>query len=337
MSHRAGRSGLPCWPVSHRDGKYQVTDTDGILYPITMGRNPVELLQPGWYPVGLQTGLRPFHLLELRNDEGGGLDAVWYLSEELDFVNNDARRFTAEQTAQLAAGLSPLLRDLHDHTLCAPRPAVAPSSHAFDGINPLFVRDLIGVVVETALSPPELVAADRLERISSHYMAGGVRLSASLLRHCLDVTLPEMRPEPDAAAQPEPDAARFRAASPVDATLLDAHEHVVPADGSIRHAYRFFDPDGGLAFYLLFPQDGAPALYIPAMNAVFTTQQGLTGAQVMTILMSHYATHTDREVRPQQAAAEPEQVSAAASAAADKPAEVPHANWWTRLFGLGNP
>ncbi len=328
---------MPCWPVSHRDGKYQVTDTDGILYPITMGRNPVEVLQPGWYPVGLQTGLRPFHLLELRNDEGSGLDAVWYLSEELDFVNNDARRFTPEQTSQLASGLSPLLRDLHDQTLCAPRPAVAPSSHAFDGINPVFVRDLIGVVVETALSPPELVAADRLERISSHYMAGGVRLSASLLRHCLDVTPPASRPvpRPDSAAAPEPASEPFRAASPVDATLLDAHEHVVPADGPIRHAYRFFDPGGGLAFYLLFPHEGAACLYIPAMNAVFTTQQGLTGAQVMTILMSHYASHTDRAVRPPEALAEPEQVAAAS--AAERPAEAPHANWWTRLFGLGSP
>ena len=187
---------MPCWPVSHRDGKYQVTDTDGILYPITMGRNPVEMLQPGWYPVGLQTGLRPFHLLELRNDEGGGLDAVWYLSEELDFVGHDVRRFTPDQAAQLASSLSPLLSDLHDQTLCAPRPVVAESSHAFDGINPAFVRDLIGLVVETALTPPELVAADRLERISSHYMASGVRLSASLLRHCLDVTMPRPAAEP---------------------------------------------------------------------------------------------------------------------------------------------
>ena len=331
---------MPCWPVSHRDGKYQVTDTDGILYPITMGRNPVEVLQPGWHPVGLQTGLRPFHLLELRNDEAGGLDAVWYLSEELDFVNNDARRFTPEQTAQLVSGLSPLLRDLHDQTLCAPSPAVAPSSHAFDGINPAFVSELIGLVVETALSAPELVAADRLERISSHYMAGGVRLSASLLRHCLDVALPASAGEPagEPTGEPagEPASEPFRVASPVDASLLDAHEHVVPADGPIRHAYRFFDPGGELAFYLLFPQDGTPALYIPAMNTVFTTRQDLTGAQVMTILMSHYASHADRVVRPQPARSEAEPVSDA-PAALDRPAEVPHPRWWTRLFGLGNP
>ena len=326
---------MPCWPVSHRDGRYQVTDTDGILYPITMGRHPVEVLQPGWYPKGLQTGLRPFHLLELRNDEAGGLDAVWYLSEELDFVNNDARRFTPEQTGQLVSGLSPLLRDLHDQTLCAPSPAVPPSSHAFDGINPVFVRDLIGLVVETALSPPELVAADRLERVSSHYMAGGVRLSASLLRHCLDVALPASAAEQGGEAPPRPAPEPFRVASPVDASLLEAHEHVAPADGPIRHAYRFFDPGSELAFYLLFPQDGTPALYIPAMNAVFTTQQGLTGTQVMTILMSHYASHTDRAVPPQAALPGPEPVPAPATA--DRPAEVPQARWWTRLFGLGNP
>ena len=335
---------MPCWPVSHRDGKYQVTDTDGILYPITMGRNPVEVLQPGWYPVGLQTGLRPFHLLELRNDAGAGLDAVWYLSEELDFVSHDARRFTPEQAAQLVSSLSPLLRDLHDQTLCAPRPVVAESSHAFDGINPAFVRDLIGLIVETALSAPELVAADRLERISSHYMANGVRLSASLLRHCLDVTIPgsvEDAPPETPAPPPSP----FRAASPVDASLLEAHEHVVLPDGPIRHAYRFFDPGGELAFYLLFPREGAPALYVPAMNAVFITEQGLTGAQVMTILMSHYASHTDRVVQPQ---AEPQAGPPAAMPAPEpftaastppgpvEPAGMPPANWWTRLFGLGN-
>ena len=317
---------MPCWPVSHRDGKYQVTDTDGISYPITMGREAVETLQPGWFPLGLQTGLRPFHLLELRHDEAG-LDAVWYLSEDLDFLNNDAKRFTDEQTAQLASGLSPLLRDLHDQTLCGPSPVVAPSSHAFDGINPVFVRDLIGLVVETALSAPELVAADRLEAISSHYMAGGVRLSASLLRHCLDVTLP--------ASEAVPEPASFRVASPVDASLLDAHEHLVPADGPIRHAYRFFDPGGELAFYLLFPPGDAAALYIPAMNTVFANQPGLTGAQVMTVLMSHYASHTDRAVRPRAAPPEPEQ-GATASAVAERPTEAPHARWWTRLFGLGN-
>ncbi len=313
---------MPCWPVSHRDGKYQVTDTDGILYPITLGRNPVEVLQPGWYPVGLQTGLRPFHLLELRNDEGGGLDAVWYLSDDLNFVSNDARRFTSEQTGQLVSGLSPLLRDLHDQTLCAPHPAVAASSHAFDGINPVFVRDLIGLVVETALTAPDLVAVDQLEQVSSHYMANEVRLSASLLRHCLDVTPPAGPPEPTP----------FRVASPVDAALLDAQEHVVPADGPISDAYRFFDPGGALAFYLLFPRQGVPCLYIPAMNTVFATRQGPSGAQVITILMSHYASHTGRTVPPQPAPPEPVTVSEDAG----RPAEAPHANWWTRLFGLGN-
>jgi len=384
-----GRSGLPCWPVSHRDGIYQVTDSEGVLYPITLGRRPVADFNPGWRPVGLQTGLPPFHLLELRNEDQPDPDAVWYLSEELDYLVNTPRQFSPEQTASLVSGLSPLLRDIYERTLCAAQPEVAPSSHAFDGINPRFVRELIGFVVGAALTPPEVVAAHRLDGASAHYMANGVRLSASLLRHCLDVALPE--PARDALEHGQLDHALLErgkssftsrlgsqsdsnqtdaaltVASPFDATLLFAQEHFASGDGAGMQAYRFRDPVGHLTFYLLFQPQGGKALYIPVINTAFTTQDGLSGAEVMTALLSHYATHTDRAVPAEAPApAAPEEPAAPAMDAAsperpapgpphdaapspgireapvqDRPeprptAEVPPANWWKRLFGLGS-
>ena len=287
---------MPCWPVSHQDGKYQVTDSDGILYPITMGGVPVQILQPGWQPVGLQTGLKPFHLLELRNDQGPIRDAVWYLNEDLNYENNEAGRFTGEQAEAVVSSLSPLLRDIYEHSLCAPAPEIADAAHAFDGINPIFIRELIEFVVGTALSPPELVPAARLDANSSHIMTAGVRLSASLLRHSLDI------------AQPEHLQTRLTLPSPFDAALLTAQERFAPDDGALSQAYRFHDPAGGLAFYLLFATDGAPALYIPAANIVFASGEGPTGAQVMTALFTHYASHADRPldlVEPSAAAGSP--------------------------------
>lgn len=346
---------MPCWPVSYQDGMYQVTDSDGVLYPITMRGLPLRELNPGWSPVGLQTSLMPFHLLELRAD--GHPDAVWYLSEELDFVANTPRHFTSEQTGSVVANLSPLLRDVYDQTLCAPAPAVAESTHTFDGINPMFVRELIGVVVQAGLSPPDVVAAQRLDSVSAHYTANGVRLSASLLRHCLDVTAP---------AAPDQAPELLSIASPFDATLLSAQEHFVLEDDTLAQAWRYRDPVGRVTLYLLFRQDGTPALYIPAMNTVFAMQDGLSGADVMTAMLSHYASHTDRLVpaaptdapEPPQADAAPhapspssgpadaDPVPVRAADAHDGPAEqrpeseppagTPPANWWKRLFGLGS-
>lgn len=304
---------------------YQVTDSDGILYPITMGRMPLRDFNPGWHPVGLQTSLRPFHLLELRSD--GHPDAVWYLNEELDFVANTPLQFTPEQAGLLVSSLSPLLRDIYDQALCAPEPAVAESSHAFDGINPRFVQELIGFVVEAALSPPDVVAAQRLDGVSAHYTANGVRLSASLLRHSLDVTASEpMQPDlahPDLAhpklAHPKLVSGAFSVASPFDATLLFAQEHFVPADGAFIQVCRFRDPVGQLTFYLLFQQGGAPALYIPAMNTVFAMQDGLSGALVMTTLLSHYASDTGRVTQPSPP--EPPHAEAAAETPQEAPQE----------------
>ena len=352
---------MPCWPVSYRDGTYQVTDGDGTLYPITMARLPVEVFNSGWYATGLQTGLPPFYLLELRSDGPPEEEAVWYLSDELDFVANAPRHFNQGQAAKVVAGLSPLLRDIHGETLCAPQPAVAASSHAFDGINQTFAREMIGFVVETALSPPDVVMAQQLESVSAHYTADGTRLSASLLRHSLDVAAPGQSGNP------------VMLASPFDATLLDVQEHFQPGAGPISQVFRFRDPVGQMTLYLLFQQDGASALYVPAMNTVFAAREGLSGIEVMTTLLSHYACHTERAVRMHtdegqqrmqaDEVAQPAEIAAVAvperppaeapaSAGTDEPAVAmpsdeqpspaatgvtPHPNWWKRLLGLGNP
>lgn len=326
---------MPCWPVSHQDGRYQVTDSDGVLYPITLAHAPVEVLNPGWYPVGLQTGLLPYHLLELRNDGPPEMEAVWYLSDMLDFVANTPRHFSPEQAELVVAHLSPLLRDLHDITLCAPWPEVAASSHAFDGIHAKFIRELIGFVVETALSPPDVVAAQRLDGVSAQYTANEIKLSASLLRHSLDVVPPE--------------AARdaLMVASPFDATLLTAQERFEPGDGPTSQVHRFCDPTGQVVFYMLFRQDGAQALYIPMMNTVFAGQDGFSGSEVMTTLLSHYATHTDRLAPPKPCIPEPYIPEPPLPEAVPVPAQEagpvgqtiaePPASWWKRLSGLGTP
>ena len=97
--------------------------------------------------------------------------------------------------------------------------------------------------------------------------------------------------------------------SPVDATLLPVQEHLTPADGLVEQVYRFCDPSGQLALYLLFQAGGtSPVLYIPIMNTAFATDGRLTGAQIMASLLSYYAVHADR------AATSPEPALPAATA-----------------------
>ena len=325
---------MPCWPVSYRDGIYQVTDNDGIMRPITMGGAPVSTLQPGWSPVGLQTGLPPFHLLELRHDSGQ--DAVWYMTDELAFITHTTVHFGNVRTDEAVAHLLPLLRDIYDTTLCAERPAVAASSHRFDGIKPFVLRELIGLVVETALSPPDVVMADRLGAVSDTYAAGGRQLSAGLIRHSLDVTLPE------GAASPSREPT-LRLASPFDAGLLDPQEYHAPGGDAVARLWRFFDTTAATPLYLLVGSDGAPALYVPTMNTIFASRHEISGAEAMTTLFTTYASHTDRVMAPPVVAPEPpRQALVFPPTAAPPTADAPHAphhappaNWWKRLFGLG--
>ncbi|WP_428391093.1 hypothetical protein [Lichenicoccus sp.] len=322
---------MPCWPVSYRDGIYQVTDDDGIMRPITMGGAPVSTLQPGWSPVGLQTGLPPFYLLELRHDSGQ--DAVWYLTDQLAFITHTTIHFGQARTDEAVAHLLPLLRDIYDTTLCAERPAVAASSHRFEGINAFMLRELIDLVVETALSPPDVVMADRLGAVSDTYAAGDQQLSAGLIRHSLDVALPESATSP-------PHEATLRLASPFDAGLLDAQEYFSLGGKAVARFWRFFDTAAATPLYLLVGDDGAPALYIPTMNTIFASRHEISGAEAMTTLFTTYASHTDRELAaPLAAPAWPQPMPASPARAEPKPAPptAPPANWWKRLFGLGQP
>ncbi len=310
---------------------YQVTDRDGILYPITMGGTPVRDLQPGWYPLGLHTGLPPFHLLELRNDSGSGADGVWYLTDELEFITHAARHFGKDHADLLVAQLSPLLHDIFEQSLCAAEPQAAPSSQSFDGINPAFVRELIGLVVERALSPPDVVMADRLAGVSDQYAAGGLKLSAGLIRHSLDVTLPD-------AQQPG-----LSLASPFDAGLLATQQQFAPGGELWSQCYRFRDQTAAVTLYLATRLDGGPALYVPAMNTIFTNRDGVSGAELMTTLFAYYASHAERPAPasdPVQAAAAPgpempPEPPPAAAESEQRPQEPP--NWWKRVFGLGHP
>ena len=321
---------MPVWPVSYRDGIYQVTDGDGVMRPITMGGAPVSTLQPGWSPVGLQTGLPPFHLLELRHDSGQ--DAVWYLTDELAFITHTTVHFGQARTDEAVARLLPLLRDIYDTTLCAERPAIAASSHRFDGINPFVLRELIGLVVETALSPPDMVMADRLGAVSDTYAAGGHQLSAGLIRHSLDGALP------DSATSPSREAT-LRLASPFDADLLEAQEYFALGGDAVARIWRFYDTPAATPLYLLVGGDGAPSLYIPTMNTIFASRHEISGAEAMTTLFTTYASHTDRVMAaplvapqwPHPAPVEPEAEPRPA------PPPTPPANWWKRLFGLGQP
>ena len=303
---------MPRWPVSHQDGIYQVADRDGLLYPITQLGEPVRTLAPGWYPVGLQTGLPPFHLLELRNDADGGQDAVWYLTEELEFVTHTAAHFSKEQIELAVDRISPLLRDIYDHGICAERPTVAPSSHAFDGVGAYAVRELIGVVAGTALPPPEMVQVDRLD-LPGGQAAAGLKMSAGLIRHALDFAVPET---------PQ-DGARL--ASPFDASLLAAQDVYAPGGGALSQVYRFHDQAASAALYLLVWRDNRPALYIPTMNTIFSDAAGLSGADVVTALLCAYATRTARALSA-PAEAEPQDAPAGAHVP-------PPSNWWRRMFG----
>ncbi len=306
---------MPRWPVSHQDGIYQVADRDGLLYPITRMGEPVRELLPGWYPTGLQTGLPPFHLLELRNDTLGGEDAVWYLTEELEFITHTVAHFGKEQIDLVVEQMSPLLRDIYEQGICAERSAVAASSHAFDGINGYGIRELVSVVVETALSPPEVVQADHLEQAVARSTSAGLGLSAGLVRHSLDITLPETP------------RGSVRLASPFDASLLAAQEAYAPDGGVLTQVYRFHDPAAPAALYLLGWHDTRPALYIPAVNTIFTYEDGLSGADVMTTLLCHQAMRSAFEA---PAPSSPEPPAKAGEHAS------PSTTWWKRVFGLGH-
>lgn len=321
------------WPVIHHDGSLQATDERGDAHAITMAGQPVRSLNPGWSPLGLQTGLAPLYLLELRHEAAWQPDAVWYLSGSLggslggglEFLANHASRLPPADSERLIEQLMPLLRDLHETTLCGPRATTAPAAHPFQGINPAFVLELIGHVTAQALTPPDCVSVEALSGLSDHYMSDGVRLSLPSLA----VLLAASEQNADAALAP------LELASPLGGGALLAQERLAlqdpaaPAASGRLRADRFFDPRVGLSFYLMQPPDRQHAcLFVPGLNLAFARGEPPPGRDLLTVLLAHAASRI-AGARPRTAVAD------AATGAGGGPGRVPPRPAWTLPVGSG--
>ena len=252
---------MPIWPVSFMDGIYQVADADGARYPITMQGNSVPNFNPGWNPRGLQTGLAPFHILELDHDSGAS--AFWLLDNGLDFRGNAIVHLRAEDRTHFFTHVEPLVRSLFEQSVMAPYSAIPAAAHEFDGFLPASVHELMVEAVDRAIGRPDTVFLDRLDELGG-YGRNGVNLSPSWITSAL-------RPAP--ASQ----------------------EHLdLPGCVALRH----FDPRLGITYYVLERPDGADRqLYVPATGAVFArSAPGPDTLVLLTQLVVWYATHTDRAV-----------------------------------------
>ena len=252
---------MPIWPVSFMDGIFQVADADGAHYPITMQGNSVPHFNPGWNPRGLQTGLAPFHILELEHDSG--ISAFWLLDNGLDFRGNAIVHLRAEDRTHFFAHVEPLVRSLFEQSVMAPYSAIPAAAHEFDGFLPASVHELMVEAVDRAIGRPDTVFLDRLDELGG-YGRNGVNLSPSWIAAAL-------RPAP--ASQ----------------------EHLdLPGCVALRH----FDPRLGITYYVLERPDGADRqLYVPATGAVFArSAPGPDTLVLLTQLVVWYATHTDRAV-----------------------------------------
>ncbi len=252
---------MPIWPVSFIDGIFQVADADGAHYPITMQGNSVPNFNPGWSPRGLQTGLAPFHILELNHDSGAS--AFWLLDNGLDFRGNAIAHLRAEDRVRLFAHVEPLVRTLFEESVKAPYSAIPAAAHEFDGFLPASVHELVIEAVDRTIGRPDTVFLDRLDELGG-YGRNGVSLSPSWIASAL-------KPAPSSQERLE-----------------------LPGCVALRH----FDPRLGIAYYVL---EGTGAqdrqLYVPAAGAVFArSAPGPDTLLLLTQLVVWYATHTDRAV-----------------------------------------
>ncbi len=256
---------MPIWPVSFIDGIFQVADADGAHYPITMQGNAVPHFNPGWSPRGLQTGLAPFHILELNHDSGAS--AFWLLDNGLDFRGNAVVHMRAEDRMRFFAHVEPLVRSLFDESVRAPQSGIPAAAHEFDGFLQASVYELLVEAVDRAVGRPDLVSLDRLDELGG-YRHDGISLSPSWIAQAMHQAT---RP---AASTPE---------------RLDLPHHT---------ALRQFDRGLGIAYYLLEGADASDRhLYVPAVDAVFTrSTPGPDTLVLLAQLVVWYATHTDRAV-----------------------------------------
>ena len=255
---------MPIWPVSFIDGIFQVADADGAHYPITMQGNGVPHFNPGWSPRGLQTGLAPFHILELNHE--GGASAFWLLDNGLDFRGNAVVHMRAEDRVRFFAHVEPLVRTLFDESVKAPHSGIPAAAHEFDGFLPSSVYELLVEAADRTIGRPDLVSLDRLDELGG-YGRDGVSLSPSWIAQAMQqATRPASTPE-----------------------RLDLPHHT---------ALRHFDRGLGIAYYLLEGADASNRhLYVPAVGAVFTrSTPGPDTLVLLAQLIVWYATHTDRAV-----------------------------------------
>ncbi len=271
---------MPKWPVSFIDGSIQVADADGTHYPIFMQGAPVTMFSPGWAAISLQTGLAPFHVLELRHEAGH--EAYWMLDTALEYRAN-AVAHLAETDRQLYLGhVEPLVRNLFEEAVLAPHAAIPAAAHEFDGFLDGSVADLIRLAAANAIGTPDVVSVRVLADLGGGYTRGGVKLPTGWI-------------EPALRAAMSPGAAGVTVPAPGGGTL--ASQETLALHG--HAAYRYHDRASGLVFYLLAGADPLDRhLYVPQANAVFTV--GDVDAAVahdpLGLLLLYYATHTDRAV-----------------------------------------
>lgn len=269
---------MPIWPVSFVDGSVQVADADGAFYPITMSGAPVPDFNAGWSARGLQTGLPPFHILELVHADHPG--TYWMLDSALDFRSNAASLLAGAQRDLFLQHLGPLVQKLFDEAVKAPHAAVPSASQAFDGFLVENVGDLIAAVVPTVPGRPDVVSVALLGETGTGYTHAGITFPAAHVEQTLQ----------SAAALSAP----ISAPSPVDGTELTSQERLeLPG----HTAFRFLDRETGLVFYLLIgTAPGDRHVYVPSASVVFTSGPASLAHDPLTLLLVYYATNTNRVV-----------------------------------------
>ncbi len=248
---------MPIWKVSHTDGTYQVADADDGLYPLTMGGQPVTEFVPGWSARGLQTGLPPFHVLELLHE--GGDSTIWLLDETLDYRANAVPSLPERELALYMAEIEPVIRTIHTECVLAPHAAIPAVTHRFDGMLPRSIELLLSDPLARTLPAPDLVVVDRLEELQAGY---GPSLTRDWIARAFESS--------DADAQE-----RFSISG--------------------RDCFRHLDPATNTVFYLTRTADPAEtALFVPSANVVFVRSR-LTHQPLLDLVL-YYAGNTQRAV-----------------------------------------
>ena len=308
---------MPIWPVSIVDGSAQVADADGALYPITMAGNPVNSFNPGWSPRGLQTGLSPFHILELQHVDGH--NAYWMLDTALDFRGNAVANLSGGDRTLYFAHLELLVRNLFDDAVSAQHAAVPAAAHEFDGFLPITVRELLGEAVDQAIGRPDVVSLSSLDGVSGSYTGAAITLSTAwigqALRAPITAGIARLSVPPSLSVAAQADGPALMSQETLE---LDGHT-----------GFRFLDRPAGLVFYVLVGADDADRhLYVPAAKAVFTRGPAEAAHDPLLLLLVYYATHLGRAVMlPEAEGLEPGLVHAAVppQSGLDEPAAMPPA------------